>query len=200
MLSFSLSLAKVDDDLRRSDRILGVGDGSRTREHGSERLEGRAVEGTQHEPVLRDLVAGAGCPDLAAQVRHFLDSETGLAGDHHQVRVLEDLVQLGDRFGLFRTIHGFLQLRPVLEDPDRTGCVETTAFVGGSRERRPLALLACPGSSGTDARIRMRAEIPLPPSALAGFPIRLAPERAKHLRSRTGAAPAAHRRVSGETR
>src|SRR6185436_9886969 len=37
------------DDLRRSDRILGVSDGSRTREHGSERLEGRAVEGTQHE-------------------------------------------------------------------------------------------------------------------------------------------------------
>ena len=37
----------------------------------------------------------------------------------------------------------------------------------------------------------------MPPSALAGFPLRLAPERAKHLRSRTGFPPLTG--VSGET-
>src|SRR5689334_2337252 len=39
----------------------------------------------------------------------------------------------------------------------------------------PMALLACPGSSGVHAGTRLPAPIPLPPSALAGFPFRLAP-------------------------
>src|SRR4051812_36883633 len=52
-----------------------------------------------------------------------------------------------------------------------------------------MALLACPGSSGRLPLTRVRGEIPLPPSALAGFPIRSAPEGARHRRSRTGFPP-----------
>src|SRR5688572_15925425 len=69
-------LGEGGNHLRRSDRILGVGDGGRALEQGTERREGRALEGPQREPVLCDLVAGAGCPDLSTQVRHFLDGET----------------------------------------------------------------------------------------------------------------------------
>src|SRR4029077_10702632 len=132
-------------------RILGVGNGSRTLEQGTERLESRALEGTQRESIFGDLVARAGCPHLAAQVRHFLDGEAGLAGDHHQARVLEDLVQLGDRFGLFRTIHGFLQLWPDPEDPSRTGCVaDCAASVGGLARTETLR----PGSPAPEVRAR----------------------------------------------
>ena len=146
-------LGEGRNDLRRSDRILGVGDGSRALEHGAERREGRALEGTQREPVLGDLVARAGCPDLAAQVRDLLDGQTGLAGDHHQVRVLEDLVQLDDRLGLFRTIHGFLQLWPNPGDPDRTGCVtDHAASVSGLARTETLRS----GSPAPEVRARAR--------------------------------------------
>ena len=40
-----------------------------------------------------------------------------------------------------------------------------------------MASLACPGSSGVQARIRMRVQIPLPPSIAGGFPHYAPPER-----------------------
>ena len=155
-------------------------------------MKARALEGTQREPVLGDLVARAGCPDLAAQVRHFLDGQTGLAGDHHQVRVLEDLVQLDDRLGLFRTIHGFLQLWPNPGDPDRTGCVtDHAASVSG------LARTETSRSGSPAPEVRARARTSkcsvdsLAPVCAGGFP--------HYARPRKDEAPAVSDRWSSKT-
>ena len=76
------------------------------------------------------------------------------------------------RFGLFRTIHGFLQPWP---DPD-TGS-PAVASDPGPASPAPEARVPC-----DDVPTRLD---PHPPSALAGFPLNIA-EEARHRRSRTG--------------
>src|SRR5690606_23694899 len=60
------------------------------------------------EAVLRNLVGRTGVAHLAAQGGGLTHRHAEVAGDDHHADLVEDRVELGDRFGFLRTIHALL--------------------------------------------------------------------------------------------